>query len=149
MTNDEIIRSFVSAWSRLDPNELSEYFSEDGSYHNMPMGPIVGKENIRAFIENFSSSWTETNWEILNMVEEGNIVFCERIDKTKSTQGNVDLPCFGVFEMKNGKIHAWRDYFDLGTMKKQMAIRSRKAISAEYHHPLETSQGPTNHLNAA
>ncbi len=115
MTNIEIIRNFVSAWSRLDPNELSEYFTEDGAYHNMPMGPIVGKENIKEFIENFSSGWTETDWQILNIVEEGSMVFCERIDKTKSTQGNVDLPCFGVFEMENGKIHVWRDYFDLST----------------------------------
>ena len=115
MTNIEIIRRFVSAWSRLDPDELSDYFEEEGSYHNMPMQPIVGKENVRAFIEGFSSSWTETEWHILNIVEEDNTVYCERIDKTKSTQGDVDLPCFGVFEMSNGKIRVWRDYFDLGT----------------------------------
>ena len=87
MTNIEVIRSFVSAWSRLDPNELSEYFSEDGSYHNMPMGPIVGKENIKAFIENFSSSWTETEWQILNIVEEGIVLqssVCPTLTETPS-----------------------------------------------------------------
>ncbi|MFK7977136.1 MAG: limonene-1,2-epoxide hydrolase family protein [Halioglobus sp.] len=115
MTNIETIQSFVSAWSRLDSGELSEYFTEDGTYHNMPAQPISGKENVRAFIEAFSASWTETHWEILNIVEEAGTVFCERIDRTKSTQGNVDLPCFGVFEMENGKIKVWRDYFDLAT----------------------------------
>jgi len=115
VTNIETIRSFISAWSRLDSYELSDYFTEDGSYHNMPMSPIVGKENVRTFIKNFSANWTETDWQILNIVEEENIVFCERIDMTKSTQGDVDLPCFGVFEMQDGKIHVWRDYFDLGT----------------------------------
>jgi ketosteroid isomerase-like protein len=27
----------------------------------------------------------------------------------------VELPCFGIFEMKEGKITAWRDYFDMST----------------------------------
>ncbi len=120
MKNIGTIRSFVAAWSRLDPNELSEYFTEGGSYHNMPMQPIVGKENVKAFIENFSATWTETDWEILNIVEENNIVYCERIDRTKSSQGDVDLPCFGVFEMEDGKIRVWRDYFDLRTYAEAM-----------------------------
>jgi len=27
----------------------------------------------------------------------------------------VNLPCCGVFEMQDGKIKVWRDYFDMGT----------------------------------
>lgn len=27
----------------------------------------------------------------------------------------VDLPCLGVFEMEDGKIKVWRDYFDMAT----------------------------------
>ncbi len=115
MSNIDNIRSFINAWSRLDPNELADYFTEEGSYHNMPIQPVIGKENVKVFIENFIASWTETNWEILNIVEEGDVVFCERIDKTKSTHGDIDLPCFGVFEMENGKIRTWRDYFDMST----------------------------------
>ncbi len=38
-----------------------------------------------------------------------------QLDKTKSSAGNVDLPCLGVFEMENGKIRLWRDYFDMNT----------------------------------
>jgi hypothetical protein len=33
----------------------------------------------------------------------------------------VDLPCTGVFEMENGKIKVWRDYFDLTTYIKGMS----------------------------
>ncbi|MEC7368353.1 MAG: limonene-1,2-epoxide hydrolase family protein [Pseudomonadota bacterium] len=42
------------------------------------------------------------------------------MDRTKTQRGNVDLPCFGVFEMEGGKIKVWRDYFDLGTFMKAM-----------------------------
>ncbi len=120
MTNAEIIRNFIEAWSRLDADELAEYFAEDGCYHNIPAQPVTGKENVRKFIQGFLSTWTETDWEILNLAEQDGVVYCERIDKTKTTQGDVDLPCFGVFEMADGKISVWRDYFDMNTFMSAM-----------------------------
>ncbi len=119
--NTEIITEFVSAWSTLDATKLASYFAEDGSYYNMPTQPVVGKDNVENFIQNFLANWTETTWDIINITEKGNLVYCERLDRTKTTAGDVDLPCFGVFEMEDGKIKEWRDYFDLGTFMKAMS----------------------------
>ena len=114
-TNEKIIRDFIAAWSRLDVKELLEFFTDDGCYHNMPMQPAKGRKNVEQLISGFLSTWTETQWEIINIASSGNIVIAERVDKTKTTGGNVDLPCVGVFELENGKIKEWRDYFDMGT----------------------------------
>ena len=57
----------------------------------------------------------------MNIVALGNIVMVERLDKTKSTAGDVDLPCVGVFEMRTGEIKVWRDYFDMSTYTTAMA----------------------------
>jgi limonene-1,2-epoxide hydrolase len=119
--NEKIIREFIEAWSRLDPEELSSYFTEDGVYHNMPAGPVAGRGNVKRMIAGFIGSWTETRWEILNLVCSGDVVFVERLDRTKAGDKAVDLPCTGVFEMENGKIRIWRDYFDLGTYRKAMS----------------------------
>ena len=121
MTNSETITQFCQAWSRRDPEELADYFTTDGIYYNMPIQPVAGKDNVKVFIENFLANWTETEWEILNMAEVGDLVFCERVDKTKTTQGDVDLPCVGVFEMESGKIKVWRDYFDMNTFMSAMS----------------------------
>lgn len=120
MNNTEIIKEFVARWSDLDAESLASYFTEDGTYFNIPAQPITGRENIQDFIAGFTTTWTETTWDILNIVENSNVVYCERLDRTKTTQGDVDLPCFGVFEMKDGKIHIWRDYFDMGTFVNAM-----------------------------
>ena len=45
----------------------------------------------------------------------------ERMDRTDVAGRHVDLPCFGVFEMENGKIKVWRDYFDLATFTNAVA----------------------------
>jgi limonene-1,2-epoxide hydrolase len=116
--NVQIIKDFIAAWSNLDSNELVDYFSEDGIYYNMPTQPVQGKEQLKQLIGNFISSWTKTNWDTLNIIGEGDVVIAERLDRTEVGDIKVDLPCCGVFEMKEGKIKVWRDYFDMGTYTK-------------------------------
>ena len=119
--NAEIIREFVQKWSDLEPAELAGYFTEDGCYYNMPFQRIEGRAAIEQFIADFTATWTATRWDIVNLVESGDLVFCERLDRTRSSAGDVDLPCVGVFELRGGKIHEWRDYFDLGTYANAMS----------------------------
>jgi limonene-1,2-epoxide hydrolase len=119
--NEDVIRRFVEAWSRLDAKELSSFFTVDGIYHNMPIAPIVGREKVEEFIVGFSSSWTETTWDLLNISSRGNVVFAERLDRTRSGDKSVDLPCVGGFELEDGKIKVWRDYFDFATYGNAMA----------------------------
>ena len=119
-SNEQIIRDFIAAWSRLDAAELAAFFTEDGCYFNMPTQPVKGRENVENFIRGFMANWTETQWDLLNIAVVGDVVYTERLDRTKTTQGDVDLPCCGIFEMENGKIRDWRDYFDLTTFMQAM-----------------------------
>jgi limonene-1,2-epoxide hydrolase len=119
--NESIVREFIAAWSRLDPRELAGWFTEDGVYHNVPTGPVAGRENVEKLIRGFIASWTETRWEIRNVLAQGDLVMVERVDHTRAGEKSVELPCFGVFEMQGGKIRVWRDYFDLGTYLRAMA----------------------------
>jgi len=118
--NEDVIRDFIVTWSNLDANGLAEYFTDDGIYHNMPMEPVSGKENIRNFIAGFIQPWTNTTWDILSIVSKGDIVIAERLDRTSAGEKKVDLPCAGVFEMEKGKIKILRDYFDSNTYFKAM-----------------------------
>ena len=119
--NEEIIREFISSWSELNADKLADFFSEDGVYHNIPMQPVKGKENVRQFIAGFIQPWTETTWDILSIASKGELVIVERLDRTQAGDKAVDLPCVGVFEMQDGKIKVWRDYFDSNTYFKAMA----------------------------
>lgn len=114
-SNEAIVRDFISAWQRLNPSELAGYFSEDGVYHNMPSAAVVGRDNIEQFIAGFISQWESTDWEVINLLADGDRVMVERLDKTVVAGSPVNLPCFGYFELSDGKIKLWRDYFDLAT----------------------------------
>jgi limonene-1,2-epoxide hydrolase len=113
--SETIVRDFIAAWSRLDVDELVGFFAPDGAYHNMMAKPVSGHENLRRFIGGFLRGWSATDWEIVTLVSRGDLVVAERVDHTRVGDRQVDLPCCGVFELADGKIKTWRDYFDLAT----------------------------------
>lgn len=115
--NETIVRDFIQAWSRLDVDEIADFFTEDGVYHNMPLAPVAGRERLRGFIAAFVKDWSATDWEILTLIGRGDMVVAERVDRTVVGGKPVDLPCCGVFQLEGGKIKVWRDYFDLGTYR--------------------------------
>ena len=116
-----MIREFIAACSRLDAKELASYFTEDGVYHNIPAQPVGGRENVENMIRAFTADWIRTDWEIVSLVSAGDVVVAERVDRTRAGEKSVELPCVGVFQLENGKIKEWRDYFDLGTYTRGMA----------------------------
>ncbi|GAB4331683.1 MAG: limonene-1,2-epoxide hydrolase family protein [Dehalococcoidia bacterium] len=117
----DVVRDFCAAFSRLDVDEVMGYFTDDAVYHNMPAQPLNGKDAIRQAIQAFLGNWSRTQWDILNIAADGDIVFTERVDRIWAGDKHVDLPIAGVFEVRDGKIAAWRDYFDMGTYLKAMA----------------------------
>ena len=116
--NVVIIKKFIEAWSRLDVDEIVGYFTEDGTYYNMPAAPVSGHAALKQFIGAFIKDWTQTDWDVLNIIGSGDVVIAERLDRTKVGEIAVDLPCCGIFEMEGGKIKMWRDYFDMATYMK-------------------------------
>jgi limonene-1,2-epoxide hydrolase len=86
----------------------------------MPTEPVRGRAQVEQFIRGFTATWSPTQWDLLNIAATGDVVFAERLDRIRTSRGNVDLPCAGVFLMQGGKIREWRDYFDLGTYMRAM-----------------------------
>jgi limonene-1,2-epoxide hydrolase len=124
--NERIVRDFIGAWSRLDVDEIVGFFAPDGIYHNMPTGPVQGRDNLKAFIAGFTRGWTETRWDVVSLVGRGDLVVAERVDRTKIGGRTIELPCCGVFQMAGGKIKVWRDYFDLATYRAALAPPAAK-----------------------
>ena len=111
---EALVREFCDAWSKRDPDLLTDYFTEDAVYHNMPIQPLQGREAIRAFLAGFLSGATSAEFRILNLVASGDVVMTERVDVFGMADGREGaFPVMGIFEIRNGKIAAWRDYFDM------------------------------------
>jgi limonene-1,2-epoxide hydrolase len=91
---------------------VASFFREDAAYHNGPMEPIKGREAIQATLASFMGMGGQVAVDIGHLVAEGAIVMTERVDHFTGTEGNISLPVMGIFEVHDGAITAWRDYFD-------------------------------------
>ncbi len=120
-SNGEIVRRFVKAWSTVDTKTVCEFFSDDAVYHNMMLPPATGKANVERAIQGFLANWKDVDWELVNLVESGDLVMAERVDRGVAGGKPFALPVVGVFELSGGKIRAWRDYFDLQTYVKAIS----------------------------
>ena len=84
------------------------------------MAPLNGKSEAMAMIRGMQPK--EVDWQILNIAESGNVVLTERVDNfVMADDKEVSLPVMGAMELEQGKIVAWRDYFDLPSFTSQMA----------------------------
>jgi limonene-1,2-epoxide hydrolase len=83
------------------------------------MEPWVGHEAIRAGIEAFFQIASDVVFEVTNLAVARSVVFTERVARFEMEAGHVDMPVVGVFEMADGKIAAWRDYFDMAMFSGQ------------------------------
>ncbi len=113
------VRRFCEAFGRRDAEEILSFFTEDAVYHNMPLPPVKGKAAIRTVLDMFLKPAQHVEFVMLNLAAAGNTVFTERLDKFILGARTVELPVAGVFEVKDGKIAAWRDYFDMATWTRQ------------------------------
>ena len=117
----EIVRRFCTAWSSFNPDEIAEYFTDDAVYHNIPMDPITGRDTIKSFIAGFAGGAEQIDFRVRNIVADGDVVLTDRVDVFLLPNGKVELPVMGTFEVKDGKIATWHDYFDLKQFMDQMA----------------------------
>jgi limonene-1,2-epoxide hydrolase len=56
-----------------------------------------------------------------HIVADGPVVLTERTDVFVLPNVTIELPVMGTFEVRDGKIAAWRDYFDLNQFMSQLS----------------------------
>ena len=111
----ETVESFLAAFSLMDFDRALEFLSDDVEYTNIPLLTVRGHAGVREVLEPFFEPIHENEFLILRRAATGPIVFLERLDRHRLDHGWRELPVNSVFEVHDGKITVWRDYFDLGT----------------------------------
>lgn len=121
--NDDLIRRFVQEFDApaANPEAMGKYFTEDAVYHNIPVTPVVGRAAIVAALAGINQMARPAGWEIRWQVANERVVMNERVDRFTRDGKAIELPVTGVFEIRDGKIAAWRDYFDMAMWQKQFA----------------------------
>ena len=117
----DLIQQFCDAWGKgATVDEIVEYFTDDAVYHNIPVDPVTGKDAIKATIAMFTTGVERVEFRVRHLVADGDVVLTERVDAFFLPNKTIELPVMGTFELRDGKIAAWRDYFDLNQYMSQL-----------------------------
>jgi len=113
---EEVVRDFMAAfetaWPTGDPSTLRRFFSEGAEYRNGPLEPVRGRESILTNLAHMMSLGGEVYADLRHLISDGPVVMTERVDYVRVGGKSAGLRIAGVFEVDNGCITGWRDYFD-------------------------------------
>ena len=114
----QTVELLIKACNRRDTEAAIALFTDDAVYHNMPIEPVRGRDAIRATLGPFLTMATEVQWVVHHVAANANgVVMTERTDRFLLSGQWLDLPVMGVFEIQDGRISAWRDYFDMAPLR--------------------------------
>lgn len=112
----DVVNAFMAAMAIKDYDNGLKYIAANCDYDNVPLSKVKGPEGVRAVLEPFFAPTIQNEFLVKRQVVNGPIVFQERLDRHLLPTGWVELPVTGVFEVHDGKITIWHDYFDAATI---------------------------------
>ncbi len=124
----KVVRAFVESWAKAPLDETVGYLAEDVHFVNVPIPePIEGRAKAKEFLEPFFVKDPliipfQFQTEIKQILSDGPNVMLERVDTFKIAGKQWSIPVVGVFEVKNGKITVWKDYFDMGQFQEPATL---------------------------
>lgn len=114
----EIVTAFLASWECPGGVErgFRTYLTEQTTWENHGLVTTKGISQALTFVANLASQFKmhSQRMEVLTMAAAGNTVLIERVARLYDASGNEVAAIRGasVFEVRNGKIEAWRDYYD-------------------------------------
>ena len=121
-SNTLIVRDFIGCWETKDSDCLMSLVADDIYHDNIPWEPQNGKEEFAIIVQEFLEMTTSSVWDIHFIAEDADgVVLTERTDYVTIGDQTINTPIMGIFEIENGKIAKWRDYFDGRKFDAQMA----------------------------
>ncbi|MGI9576807.1 MAG: limonene-1,2-epoxide hydrolase family protein [Microthrixaceae bacterium] len=120
MTPEETVDAFMAAVNRMDLDAACELVSDECEYDNVPMSKVFGRQAIHDLLAPMIERCSEVEWITVRQAAAGNLVLNERLDRFHWPHGWIEVPVAGVFEVDDGQITLWRDYFDLATYTNQL-----------------------------
>jgi limonene-1,2-epoxide hydrolase len=122
-TPTETVEAFLAACATSKEGmakAFHDYFTPDAIWENVGLMTTKGPEEAIALMAQFESQLGCVTMVVDNLAiaAQGNKVLTERVDHLLKADGSEAMAArvMGIFEVENGKITAWRDYFDTAGM---------------------------------
>ncbi len=112
MSAEQIVRAEMAAWASNDVDEVMSHFADDAVFDIGPQYPrLTGSGAIAKIMKQFFARGTCVALEIRHLAVDGDVVLMERRDHWILGGRQTSWPVMGAYEVRDGKIVAWREDF--------------------------------------
>lgn len=139
------VTAFLDALAVSDVRAALALVDDDVVYTNVSLPTVRGRRAMARMFAAFERySWLGFDYRMINIAAEEGVVLTERIDELRVGPMIAQFWVCGRFEVTDGRIEAWRDYFDyldvtLGALRGLLGAVVRPVA----RRPLSTSRHGT------
>jgi limonene-1,2-epoxide hydrolase len=108
----QIVVDMHRAFSEVDPDYLTDLFTDDAVVHMVMFDPIVGRDNVRAMFVRWRDDYPNIHSELIKAVPDGESVLTHWIDHYDWNGRRYDIPIMGLVDFDGIRIRSWRLFFD-------------------------------------
>jgi limonene-1,2-epoxide hydrolase len=137
MTATDLVEGFLHAYFSGDTDIVLSSVTEDFEWVNvaLPIATVRGREALSAKLAvpnlGLPLALEHADHTTSLVIETADRLMHERVDRLTFAGQTVEIPCAAAFDLRDGKIAAWRDYYDIGGVVR---------FFARLGHPLDTSR---------
>lgn len=88
------------------------WVADDIEYVNVSLPTIRGRTSVAKVVELLDGTRLAFDYRMINIAADGGVVLTERVDELRVGPLTLRFWVCGRFEVRDGVIEVWRDYFD-------------------------------------
>ncbi len=113
-----VVRRFLDLLEQGRVDDACDLLATDVRYVNVSLPPIRGQHQVRRALTRAMARVPDAGFEVYVhvMSADGPVVLTERTDVLKAGRVRVQFWVCGRFDVHDGRITLWRDYFDWGNV---------------------------------
>src|ERR1700722_12746125 len=134
--SEQLVLDFIHTFygQRIDIDAATALMADDFVWQlHVPLSPVVvGRDAARAELEKHNSLSTGMveGSEIRTIVSDGDTVVVERVDVNTMNDVVVSFNVTAIFEVRDGAITHWREYWDTSHVARQLGIEPAHMFDA-------------------
>jgi limonene-1,2-epoxide hydrolase len=116
LSDSAVVEALLSALCSGDLDGALALLADDIEYQNVPLPRDLGKAQVERTLRQFQRLTPTFDVTVHHIAERDGFVLTERTDYLRGPWLDLGFWVCGTFQVRDGKIVLWRDYFDLATL---------------------------------
>ncbi|MEU6206201.1 nuclear transport factor 2 family protein [Micromonospora musae] len=109
--NDKLVQEFVEAFNTKDAEKVGAFLHPEVVFQNYGESPVTGRDAVVEVWEGVFRNFAQVKFETVNQAVNGDVVLAEQVHGLAFPGGKLaPIMNLAVYEIRDGKIAAWRDY---------------------------------------